>query len=89
MLAWKVFAEPIHNYMFYCILCGQIKEFNSSITTIFLKLVVIELWLGSYRMLEYVDLEHCMIIDTFYKRKLFIYSMNVLRRLKNCILITL
>ena len=37
----------------YCILCGQIQGFNNSITTIMcVKLVVIELWLGSYRMLE-------------------------------------
>ena len=37
----------------YCILCGQIKGYTSSITTIMCEIsAVIELWLGSYRMLE-------------------------------------
>ena len=35
----------------YCILHGQIKGFNSSITTILFELVVIELRLGSYKTL--------------------------------------
>ena len=36
----------------YCILHGQIKGYNSSVTAIMCqRSIVIELWLGSYRML--------------------------------------
>ena len=49
-----VVMQLLHSLRFfvvhYCILHGGIKGFNSSITTI---LVVIELWLGNYRTLDY------------------------------------
>ena len=48
----------------YCILFGQIKGYNSSITTIIVQEVVIELWLDSYRTV--VPLIH------FYQRNTFV-----------------
>ena len=52
--------HPLHSILnsdsfklYYCILRGQIKGFNRSITTILCQIgIVIELWLGSYRTLE-------------------------------------
>ena len=54
----------------YCILCWQIKGFNSSITTILFEVVVIELWLGNYSVVA--------LLAHFYRRNRFVYSINVL-----------
>ena len=43
----------LYDYIYiYCILHGQIKGFNSSVSTILIAVVVIELWSGSYRTVE-------------------------------------
>ena len=49
---------------------------NSSITAIMCQVGSYRTVVGSYRMVE--QLQNGSTIDTFYQRKLFVYSINVL-----------
>ena len=74
-------ANQLYNYAHYCthtycILHGRIKGCSSSITAIMCQVGSYRTVVGSYRMVE--QLQNGSTIDTFYQRKLFVYSINVL-----------
>ena len=63
-LPWVLYEHEVYgqdaNKVIYCVLHGQIKGFNSSVC--YVKLVVIELWLSIYRMLEYIALMQLRLV---------------------------
>ena len=68
------FIMLLHLFLYFA--WADQSMYNSSITAICVNEIVIELWSGSYRMLE--QLSNSIIIDTYLSNKTFIYVINVL-----------